>query len=487
MKRFSILLSLLLSISLIFALTSCGGTSSDTNTNKDTNSETDTGTGDTNTPTDTGDSNTNSPTDTENPENDNAGTQQPPVDTDEPVNPPSTDEPETPPTTDEPETPPTTDNPGTDNPGQTPDTPDVPPVEEKMTLQEFLAHNDGETAKDFALDVIDDMSNYDAMKGIYYSLVGDEGKITKVNVAFIVDGEGTQRKLMQAEINIVGGVEMEDVVDGEVGEFTTTAETTGTLLTFDAKEEANKGINSTIQATIRNAVSSEFGVQAQTIKTYQPEEFSATVADWAEANKQQINEFMNSNYLTTFGKKAMSLAFKPSAIAEGQWVFEGEDKIEAIKFLFNYKQSSGSEYIYAVVYNLDEPVEMGTFLNAPISINSSKMQSYVFNYNPTIQGTRDDLINALFKAVGVDGINGTRYLKDNGQGAGIDGLGMAHGFTVVEVGEKEIKEYVINVNVANDDAGYINKLKNPSEYKIFSSKIIDITGASVEYVAQAEN
>lgn len=485
MKKFSILLSLLLSISLVFALTSCGGTSSDTSS--DTNSETDTGVGDANTPANTGDSNTNSPTDTENPENDNTGTQQPPVDTNEPVNPPSTNEPETPPTTDEPETPPTTDEPDVDPDEPTVD-PVVPPVEENMTMQEFLAHNDGKTAKDFALDVIDDMSKYDAMKGIYYSLVGDEGKITKVNVAFIVDGEGTQRKLMQAEINIVGGVGMQDIVDGNVDDFIAAIETTGTLLTFDAKEEAYKGSNSTIQSQINTAVENALGEDAETVQEYQMEEFSATVADWAEANAEQIKTHMNSNYLTAFGKKAMGVRFDANKVADIQWIFEGENKIENVKMILTYNSTSSVSYKSVVSANLTTPIEMEDILKSSTAINTSNLtEEYQFDYNPTIQGTRDDLVNALFKAVGVDGINGIRYLKDLGPTAAISGLGMANGFTVVEVGGDEIKEYTVYVNTANDDPGYINKLKNSAEFKITDSKIVDITGASVEYVAQAEN
>lgn len=476
MKKFSILLSLLLSISLVFALTSCGGTSSDTSS--DTNSETDTGVGDANTPADTGDSNTNSPTDTENPENDNTGTQQPPVDTNEPVNPPSTNEPETPPTTDEPDVDP--DEPTVD--------PVVPPVEENMTMQEFLAHNDGKTAKDFALDVIDDMSKYDAMKGIYYSLVGDEGKITKVNVAFIVDGEGTQRKLMQAEINIVGGVGMQDIVDGNVDDFIAAIETTGTLLTFDAKEEANKGSNSTIQTQIEETIDKAIGEDAETVQEYQMEEFSATVADWAVANAEQIKTHMNSNYLAAFGKKAMGVRFDSNKVADIQWIFEGENKIENVKMILTYNSTSSVSYKSVVSANLTTPIEMEDILKSSTAINTSNLtEEYQFDYNSTIQGTRDDLVNALFKAVGVNETNGIRYFRDLGQSAMIDGLGMAHGFTVVEIGGDEIKEYTVYVNMANDDAGYINKLKNSAEFKITDSKMVDIIGASVEYVAQAEN
>ena len=259
----------------------------------------------------------------------------------------------------------------------------------------------------------------------------------------------------------------------------------------ESEQESETNSESESESTTESETESEIESESSTETESETESESdsesqnpTTVAEWVEANSNEINTFMNANYLTAFGKKAMSLAFKQSAIAEGQWIFEGEEKIEAIKLVFKYNKSSESEYIYVVTYKLNEPIEMSTFLNSPITIDSSKMESYVFNYNPTIQGTRDDLVNALFKAVGVNEVGGPRYFKDHGQGAGISGLGMANGFTFVEVGENEVKEYTIYVNVASDDTGYVNKLNNPSEYKIFSSKTIDISGASVEYVAQ---
>ena len=425
---------------------------------------------------------------TENPGTDNPGTETPGTDNPGTEN-PGTETPGTEnPGTENPGTEnPGTDTPGTDNPGQTPDEPVTPPVEDDITLEEFLADNGGTTASNFAADLIDDMTNYADMKAVSYSYVADEGKITSINVAYVVDGQGTERQLKQAEINIVGGVEMQDIIDGTAGQLTTTTETTGTLLTFDAKEEANKGSNSTIQAQIDEAIDNALGDDAQDIKTYQTESFSATVADWAEANKEQINQFMNSNYLTTFAKKAVSLGFNADKIQKVEWIFGGEENINSIKLMFTYKTSDTNESIRVVSYNFDQPINGEDFLKTVPSITASELKSdYSFAYNPTIQGTRDDLVNALFKAVGVNEISGTRYLKDNGILS--TNYGHIHTYTIVEVSGDEVKEYSIEILTSTgnlEDSQAIEKLANSANYKVYDSKVIDISGASVEYVAQA--
>ena len=179
----------------------------------------------------------------------------------------------------------------------------------------------------------------------------------------------------------------------------------------------------------------------------------------------------------------MGVRYDVNKVADVQWIFEGENKIENVKMILTY--NSNVSFKSVVTANLTAPINIDEVLASNTAISTSNLtEEYQFDYQPAIQGTRDELVNALFKAVGVNEVSGPRYFKDLGQSALIDGLGMANGFTVVEVGENEVKEYTIYVNVASDDTGYVNKLNNPSEYKITDSKEVDISGASVEYVAQ---
>lgn len=431
-------------------------------------------------------------TDTENPGNTETPGTETPGNTDTPgtENPGNTDQPgtETPgtetPGTENPGTDnPGTDTPGTDNPGQTPDQPVTPPVEDDITLEEFLADNGGTTASNFAADLIDDMTNYADMKAVSYSYVADEGKITSINVAYVVDGQGTERQLKQAEINIVGGVEMQDIIDGTAGQLTTTAETTKTLLTFDAKEEANKGSNSTIQAQIDEAIDNALGDDAQDIKTYQTESFSATVADWAEANKEQINTILSNKCLDKIVNDCYFGMYTKDQIQNARWVLEGETEATGAKLVCEVNYGTGAQ-VQVIDINFSTPVKLDKIDNLSNVQIASVSVDYNFGYNHAAQ-SRAELTDALFKAAGVNEIGGKRYFKDNGQTAAISGLGMANSFTIVEVGQDEILQYNVCVNVASSDSAYISKLANSSEFKITDSKVVDITGASVEYVAQA--
>ena len=210
-----------------------------------------------------------------------------------------------------------------------------------------------------------------------------------------------------------------------------------------------------------------------------------TVAEWVEANSNEINAFMNTNYLTTFAKKGTLIGFDTSKVQASHWIFEGENAVTGVKLYYEYKTADTNQIIYIISCDLSSDVAINDVLTSGLPVESSTLaKEYSFSFNPTIQGTRDDLVNALFKAAGVNTVGGERYLKPLSQTAMIDGLGMAYGFTIVEVGESGIKEYTIYINVASSDSAYISKLENPAEFKITDSKEVDISGASVEYVAQ---
>ncbi len=316
--------------------------------------------------------------------------------------------------------------------------------------------------------------------------------------------ESTRESESVTESETQGNTSSESATESEsqsqstesVTESETNSESSETITESEQESEINSETESesTTESETESEIESESSTETESETESESESESesenqnpTTVAEWVEANSNEINAFMNTNYLTTFAKKAVSLGFNADKIQKVEWIFGGEENINSIKLMFTYKPRDTTESIRVVSYNFDEPINGEDFLKTAHSITASELKSdYSFAYNPTIQGTRDDLVNALFNAVGVNEVGGPRYFKDNGQTAGINGLGMANSFTVVEVGENQIREYKIYVNVASDDAGYIQKLLNPSEYVVstLEEKVVDITGASVEYVAQ---
>lgn len=361
---------------------------------------------------------------------------------------------------------------------------DPPLVDDNTTDNEFFQQY-GSAANQFALDMIEQISYGTGALSTTYQYVTNENGVEQIKVAMIVESGETERKLQIATIDFANPVDFDDIVAGEANAVPII--TTETALTFDAKEEYMKGDSSTISQQIAEKIEENLGESSVEVDTYETESFAPTsVADLVADYSDKVNEVLNTKCKQAVVENCFFMGFEEQNIVNAKWILEGENEVTGAKMLIDYK--SGGAYQKIIVADIDfaQPISAEDFINLKNIKISNTLLEYGFDYKPSIQGTRDDLVNAIFAANGMSETcpeGAIRLIKDNGYALDASGLGETNGFTVVQIGKEKIIEFNIAIKRASNDANYINSLATSNNYRISGQKEIDITGEEVEYVS----
>lgn len=369
-------------------------------------------------------------------------------------------------------------------------TPDVPVEPENTTFEEFMAEHIT-IANQFALDQIEQISYSDKALSTSYSFVANENNLEKIIVAQVVAGEGDTRELKIAEISFAGGADFDDIIFGE-GEFVPVI-TSETALTFDAKEEFLKGDSSTIEDQIAEEINQALGDNAIQHEEYKPEAFTPeTVADLVAMYPEKVSKCLDIKFKQKIIDNCFIRDFDESKVISAKWRVMGEKEITGVKFEMVYKKSETS----AVYYLFDIPLKQNVSIEDIANIESyAKLNSitntYSFGYNPTIQGTRDELMNAIFKANGMSETcpEGAVRLIKIADSASIDTeMGYrTRKVDVVEIAENKIQKFTVCIKDENNNATDVQLINNLNKglYRMPENISIDISGIKVEYVAIA--
>lgn len=368
----------------------------------------------------------------------------------------------------------------------TPVTPDVPVEPENTTFEEFMAEHIT-IANQFALDQIEQISYSDKALSTSYSFVANENNLEKIIVAQVVAGEGETRELKIAEISFAGGADFDDIISGE-GELVPVI-TSETALTFDAKEEFLKGDSSTIEDQIAEEINEALGDNAIQHEEYKPEAFTPeTVEDLAQMYPEEVNKTLTDRFLVAALKTGRGSSLDATLVNNAKWIMEGDKEVTDLDFVFHYGEGDG-QTLYVINLALSRALTIEEILSnsSEISnITTTKTTPYNYFYYISIQGTRDELMNAIFKANGMSETcpeGAVRLFKDDGYR--LDDIGETNQFVVCEISQKEIKEFKIRIKESANDAAYISKLTNSSNFAIYEEKEIEISGEEVEYVTIA--
>ncbi|MBQ8545927.1 MAG: hypothetical protein IJ437_03175 [Clostridia bacterium] len=210
-----------------------------------------------------------------------------------------------------------------------------------------------------------------------------------------------------------------------------------------------------------------------------------TVAEWAEQNAEEINTILSEKCLDKIVNDCYFGFYTKDQIKTGKWILEGDTEITGIKLLCEVHASGNTAQLQVLDINIKNPMQLYENMELSNIEISSVSLDYNLGYKITDRTSRIDLIDALFKAAGVNEVGGERYLKVIG-GSIVSDFGQTSEFVICEVGENEIKEFTINVLSVygvTTDSEYILKLEDSSNFKIFSPKEIDISGVKVAYVS----
>lgn len=253
---------------------------------------------------------------------------------------------------------------------------------------------------------------------------------------------------------------------------------------------------------VSNDVSDSISLSGENIRTenYTLESFSSSTTNPSdEKNVESIDELvtnysdevytaLDNYYLESIGKAIFTEYFyNKYELIDATWDIGNSDNITEIKLLGKYAKSDASMTLALGTITLQDSINVKDinennlneiFENA--ANNATYKSTYTFQYNPQIQGTRDELVDAIFSACGIEKTEGaTRLFIDSGTTVDTELASEAHIFKVVEITDTGIKEFSLNIKEASNDTGYIKNLQNSSNFKIHDEKSYEVNGIKI--------
>ena len=338
--------------------------------------------------------------------------------------------------------------------------------ETDVSFEQFIEENT-EIAETFAEEIYSQISYIKDSLSTHYSFVEKDGKIEKVIVANVVKTGETERQLKIATINIVPSVDVEDLVEDNVDEIAVAIQTE-TVMTFDAKENYKNDTFELVEEEIAQLVEQHLGDQTFTAQEYQEETFlPQSVEELVNEYPEKVNEILNETCFDAIIKRCVTINYDQNNIISAKWYLEGENEITGVGLLVHYNDGDGyKSYRYGKA-TLKDSVSIADFINKQNIEIEKTSREYRFGFIAEEQGTRDDLVNAIFEANGMSGEcpeGAIRVMKDNGYQ--VDTIGETNEFVVAEISNNGIIQFGVEIKQSSDDQGYINNLKNSSNFRI---------------------
>lgn len=191
----------------------------------------------------------------------------------------------------------------------------------------------------------------------------------------------------------------------------------------------------------------------------------------------QVKKALDQNFAEGVIKRALiGLQINQENIANDEWFIStnGDGNIAKAEYKLDYTRGSNTAYIIIGSVEFSSPVSRQDLVEGKVS-NATYKSEYVLNYNPAIQEARSELTEAILKTCLGELTDGSiRIIID--QGYQIDNLlKEAHQFTVAEITNEGVQQFIITIKDAKNDAGYISQLQN-SNYHIDYEKSYKLTG-----------
>lgn len=335
--------------------------------------------------------------------------------------------------------------------------------------------------------------------------------VTRENV-FVFDAKESYLNddIATSLANIVGE-------EGNVKYFKETDSQKENTRTFEIAEETANAINiysiqvegttdNEVLSNIENAVANHtatyplgdkesltISTQKYEIEKFAPQNVNELVADYSD----ELTSALDTHFLEKAGKSCFTRTFDASKLLEYSWDLGEGESISQIKFIAYYKLNERDKTFAVSRIDLETPISIKELTKSKIdnalanaSEKASLTREYFLSYNPQIQGTRDDLINAIFEAHGYTNEcpeGGVRYFID--QGSAVDSIlqSQVNAFKVIQIQNDNVIEFSINIKISAKDEGYIEKLKNKENYKIYDEKSCEMTGIKIKKVLISES
>lgn len=232
------------------------------------------------------------------------------------------------------------------------------------------------------------------------------------------------------------------------------------------------------------------GTAVITVKTANNKTATCNVTVSAQQSEQitnaEIIAALEENYLYNMGRQMIGRTFKTEKVLDSEWYINSGENISKIEVVMRYDEGSGYTSFRIGAIELSSTINVKQLTKDTItSIFSEKAsdatytQTYLCSYNNQKATERIELKNAICDKFFGANVSAIRFIQDNGYGHNSQ-LGEYRQFTVVQISTNEVKEISINIKNSSDDAEYISKLSDTSNYRTYDDKSYTISGTKVE-------
>lgn len=226
---------------------------------------------------------------------------------------------------------------------------------------------------------------------------------------------------------------------------------------------------------------------------FAPENVNEAIKDY----NASISAALDTHFLQKAGKVLFGRKHDSSLIKNITWDIGTGETISEIKMIAYYVENE-TDTIYGVSkITLASPIKVKELTKdtldsvlASASESATFTSEYTFGFNSQIQGTRTELINAIFEAYGMSKEcpeGAVRYYIDNGVSIDSKLESEANTFKVVEIQNDKVTEFSISIKNADSDEALIEKLKDSSNYRIAGEKSCTMEGEKISNKSQDVN
>ena len=194
----------------------------------------------------------------------------------------------------------------------------------------------------------------------------------------------------------------------------------------------------------------------------------------------QIIAALESNFRLELLSNCFTFDIDLDCVENGTWYVttNADNKLTNAEYSFVYKRTDNGAYFTVGKVEFATPISCQDLKDGKIG-NVNYTRTYIFDYISTIQIERNLLTNAICDKVFGENESATSFIDDKGNTANDPQLGTARMFTVVQITEDGVKEISINIKTSSNDAEYIGKLSDISNYRTYYEKSYTISGVKV--------
>lgn len=228
------------------------------------------------------------------------------------------------------------------------------------------------------------------------------------------------------------------------------------------------------------------------IKNYEQEEFQPeSVTDLIENYSEYVHTALNENFYKTITRICFGRTFDESKLVEPEWrIVHENNEITGFQFISKYANTDLNEQFKVGNITLEGNLSILDFVDenagekfATASENATYSSDFAFGYLKAEQGTRDDLLNAIFEAkgMGYEAPEGAQRFIVESNSLIDDIVGEATQFKIMQLDNEKATSCSLIIRRASNDETLIEYLNESDNFRFDFEQSVEIKGEKIEY------